>query len=320
MAYTKTFNHALADAVQNGLSSTPKSLPSWLFYDDEGDRLFQQIMRMPEYYPTRCEYDILKQNKHELLRLFRAPDRSFRLIELGAGDGLKTEILLRHFVENGAPFTYYPVDISGNALDILTSRLTTSMPGLHIVPQNKTYDEALSDLRDGEENKVILFMGANIGNFTTREALNFLKKLAVALQPDDQLLVGFDLKKDPRVILEAYDDPRGLTAEFNLNMLRRLNRELGADFDTNNFSHYPYYDPHTGSTKSFIISMVNQTVQIEAMERAFTFSAWEPIQTEISQKYDMVMIEKLTKLAGLKLTRVFTDPQSYFCDIVARAA
>lgn len=320
MAYTKTFNHALADAVQSGLSSTPKSLPSWLFYDDEGDRLFQQIMRMPEYYPTRCEYDILKQNKHELLRLFRAPDRSFRLIELGAGDGLKTEILLRHFVENDAPFTYYPVDISGNALDVLTSRLTTTMPGLHIVPQNKTYDEALSDLRDGEENKVILFMGANIGNFTTREALNFLKKLALALQQDDQLLVGFDLKKDPRVILEAYDDPRGLTAEFNLNMLRRLNRELGADFDTNNFSHYPYYDPHTGSTKSFIISMVYQTVQFEAMERAFTFSAWEPIQTEISQKYDMVMIEKLTKLAGLKLTTVFTDPQHYFCDIVARAA
>lgn len=319
MDHPKTiFNPAIADAAGEGLSRSQKRLPSWLFYDEEGDRLFQQIMLMPEYYPTRCEYDILQQYKDDLLNLFRDGSAPFRLVELGAGDGLKTEVLLKHFLEQEASFTYYPVDVSSNALDILSTRLISTLPDLRISPQHKTYDQALGDLHNPKEKKVILFMGANIGNFTVPEAAQFLRKLAATLNEKDQLLIGFDLKKDPRIIQEAYDDPRGVTAEFNLNLLKRLNRELGADFNPDYFSHYPYYDPETGTSKSFLISMINQAVYIEALEKFIHFAAWEPIQTEVSQKYDVGMIEKLMSSTGLKLERVFTDARNFFCDALVK--
>ena len=306
--------------MATGLAASPKHLPSWLFYDEEGDRLFQQIMLMPEYYPTRCEYDIIKEYKDELYGLFTDASGPFKLIEFGAGDGLKTEILLKHFLHHKADFTYYPVDISENALDLLRQRLTASLPDLKIIPLHKTYDEALSELRGSSEKKVILFLGANIGNFTVAEAARFLRKLALPLQKKDQLLIGFDQKKDPRIIRDAYDDARGLTSEFNLNILLRLNRELGADFNTDHFTHYPYYDPETGTAKSFLMSMINQAVYIEALEKFVHFTAWEPIQTEVSQKYDPGMIEKLMALTGLKIERIFSDAQNYFCDVLVKGS
>ena len=320
MAHTQTiYNKAVADAARKGLTGLPKSLPSWLFYDQEGDRLFQQIMRMPEYYPTRCEYDILQRYKGDLLGYFAGNRSSFQLIELGAGDGLKTEILLRHFMEKQSDFTYLPVDISANALDQLRERLLVDLPGLHIDALNKSYDEALVSLRNSDEKKVILFMGANIGNFTVGEAANFLKKLVLPLKGEDLLLIGFDLKKDPRIIVEAYDDPRGLTANFNLNILRRLNRELEANFELHNFSHYPYYDPQTGSAKSFLISLTDQEVLIGSTQTTIHFDRWESVQTEVSQKYDVPMIEKLMALAGLSIVQIFYDADDYFCDVIARA-
>ena len=282
--------------------------------------LFQEIMRMPEYYPTRCEYDILEENKSELLRHFSHKGQFFRLIELGAGDGLKTEVLLKHFIAADADFTYIPVDVSASVLEELTVRLTGKLPQLSIHALNKLYDEALVSLRGEEGKKVILFMGANIGNFTIPEASQFLKKLSLNLSPDDMLLIGFDLKKHPRIIQEAYDDPRGLTEMFNLNILTRLNRDLGADFDTTGFCHYPYYDPETGATKSFIISMKQQTVHIDALETDFVFGQWEPIQTEVSQKYDLPMIEKMLALAGLSAVDIFYDNRNYFCDVLAKPA
>lgn len=314
-----TFNPAIAETVRNGLMASPKSLPSWLFYDETGDDLFRKIMRMPEYYPTRCEYDILQQYQEELLNYFNG-DRaeSFRLIELGAGDGLKTEILLKHFLANEAAFTYVPVDISANALDQLSGRLTTKLPGLPIQAINQNYDEALVSLRDTKGKKVILFLGANIGNFSTADASLFLRKLALPLSGEDLLLIGFDLKKDPRIIQNAYDDPAGLTAAFNLNILARLNRELAADFNPGQFTHFPYYDPVSGSTKSFLISMKEQDVQIEALEKSIHFSLWEPIHTEVSQKYDVPMIEKLMSLSGLRIMEVFYDKKNYFCDVLVK--
>lgn len=313
------FNKGVADAVSKGLGSQPKTLPSWLFYDETGNKIFQQIMHMHEYYPTRCEYDILQQYKDDLLKHFTNKARSFRLIELGAGDGLKTEILLKHFVAHHAGFTYMPVDISPTALELLADRLTKALPGLRTQPLNKTYDDALISLRDDHERKVILFMGANIGNFTVSEATLFLEKMALALGENDLLLLGFDLKKDPRIIQEAYDDPRGITKSFNLNILSRLNRELGAAFNVPDFTHYPFYDPETGTTKSFLVSMKQQTVFIEALGRPFHFGLWETIQTETSQKYDLPMIEKLLAPAGLKITEVFYDSQRYFCDVLVKA-
>lgn len=319
MVHSKTtFNQALAEVVAQGLGGKQKTLPSWLFYDENGDRIFQQIMRMPEYYPTRCEYDILQQYKDDLLRHFKGSGQSFRLIELGAGDGIKTEILLRHFVAHGSPFTYLPIDISSNALEQLSGRLTTALPGLRIQPLNKRYDDALVSLRDNSERKVILFMGANIGNFTVPEATQFLKKTLIHLTSDDLMLIGFDLKKDPRIIHEAYDDPHGLTRSFNLNILTRLNRELGARFNPDDFSHYPYYDPETGTTKSFLISLIDQDVFIEALGKSCHFDVWETIQTEVSQKYDIEMIEKLMGITGFRIIDVYYDNQKYFCDVLVK--
>lgn len=314
-----TFNPTVADAVQKGLTASPKSLPSWLFYDEAGDELFRKIMRMPEYYPTRCEYDILQHYREDLLTYFKA-DRSdsFRLIELGAGDGLKTEILLTYFLAKNASFTYLPIDISSNALDRLSTRLKGKLPGLPIQTIHQNYDDALVKLRDTDGKKVILFLGANIGNFSTTDASLFLRKLALPLSGEDLLLIGFDLKKDPRVIQQAYDDPAGLTAAFNLNILTRLNRELAADFDPRQFAHFPCYDPVDGTTKSFLISMKDQDVHLQALERSIHFGLWEALHTEVSQKYDVSMIEKLMSLSGLHIMEIFYDKERYFCDVLLK--
>lgn len=315
-----TFNQTIAGAVENGLTADRKKLPGWLFYDETGDELFRQIMRMPEYYPTRSEYDILQKNKEDLRKHFESGRGHFSLIELGAGDGLKTEILLRHLVDSGTDFTYMPVDISSNAVDNLAGRLRDALPGLRIEPRNNTYDEVLSSLRGNGERKVILFMGANIGNFPTADAVEFLKKLARPLTEDDMLLIGFDLIKDPRIIREAYDDAKGITAAFNLNLLTRLNRELGAQFQKDRFSHYPCYDPETGANRSFLISTEDQDVYIEALEKSFHFHRWETIQTEISQKYNVTMINKVIALTGLKVAEYFYDDNQYFVDVLVRGA
>ena len=312
------FNSTVADAVLKGLSSQPKMLPSWLLYDETGDAIFQKIMRMPEYYPTRCEYDILQKYKEDMRKHFTTDSSSFRLVELGVGDGLKTEILLKHFLERRTDFTYVPVDISANALDMLRDRLTEKFPELNIHPQNQSYDEALASL-DHPEKKVILFMGANIGNFTVEQAEQFLTKMARPLRKNDMLLIGFDLKKNPRIIQEAYDDPNGLTASFNLNLLSRLNRELSAEFNIEDFLHYPCYDPETGATKSFLISRRYQDVYIDALARSFHFGFWETIQTEVSQKYNVAMIERLMFLSGLRIIEVFFDDDNYFCDVLVKA-
>jgi L-histidine N-alpha-methyltransferase len=314
-----TYDAAVTQAVRQGLTHYPKYLPSWLFYDELGDQLFRRIMRMPEYYLTRCEYDILQHNKEALRKHFSRNNEAFRLVELGAGDGLKTEILLRNFVDHSIDFTYAPVDISANALDILKSRLLdNNLSQLRFDPINDSYDGALARLHTSREKKVILFLGASIGNFSVEEAAQFLRKLARPLNDNDLILLGIDLKKDPRIILEAYDDPQGLTASFNKNMLTRLNREAGATFDPENFMHFPYDDPQSGAAKSFLVSKREQVVTVDAIGKSISFDPWESIQTEVSQKYDLGMIEKMMAITGLKIIEIFFDSDHYFCDILLR--
>jgi uncharacterized SAM-dependent methyltransferase len=190
----------VARAVEEGFIKTPKRLPSWLFYDDNGDKLFQQIMRMPEYYLTRSEFEILEANKGEMLRLFNRKDQSFNLIELGAGDGLKTEVLLHHFYISQANFIYTPVDVSRTVLDTLQQRIHRSTPHLVVQPINKRYEQALYELSQLTSKKVLLFLGANIGNFMFAEAKAFMMHLAASMVEGDQLVIGFDLKKDPHLV------------------------------------------------------------------------------------------------------------------------
>ncbi len=305
-------------AVEEGFSKTPKCLPSWLFYDETGDKIFQEIMRMPEYYLTTSEYEILQMNKTRLRNRFVADGTPFKLVELGAGDGLKTEILLKHFSEHQIPFTYSPIDVSATVLSQLEARLRQTVTGLVMHPINRKYHEALEILSYDEVRKVFLFLGANIGNFTLDQAGSFIKSLSSSMHVDDHILIGFDLKKDPRLIQAAYDDPHGITRDFNLNLLVRLNRELGARFQLDQFRHYPYYNPETGMTKSYLISQQEQDVYFEACDKYVHFDRWEVIHTEISQKYDMPMIRKLAAHAGLEINDIYFDCKHYFCDVLMK--
>jgi len=319
MIQTKTYNKEAFKAIATGLEQEPKRLPSWLFYDEIGDKIFQAIMRMPTYYLTASELDIFRTQKDRILNHITTVGGSFKLVELGAGDGTKTEVLLDHFLRKEAPFTYVPVDVSEAVLTQLATRLGKSLPQLKIHPECKLYNEALEIMKnDTSEKKLILFLGANIGNFGKDEAISFIKKLAVNMNQPDRLLIGFDLKKDPRLIQAAYDDPDGITREFNLNLLGRINREFGGQFDLESFSHYPFYDPETGITKSFLVSKYKQEVWIDAMDKSIHFDEAEIIHTEVSQKYDLKMINLLAAQAGLEIVDVIYDQNKYFADVVLK--
>ncbi|MDF7812199.1 L-histidine N(alpha)-methyltransferase [Hymenobacter sp. YC55] len=308
--------------VAEGLRRPQKTLSSMYFYDDEGSRLFQQIMALPEYYPTRTEFQLFTRHQSALATALRptATQEPFFLLELGAGDGLKTKILLRHLLETNAAFTYVPVDISGAALDGLTASLREELPDLRVEPIVADYSEALRLMAARPGRKVVLFLGSNIGNFLPADRLTFLRNLAAPLSPNDRLLIGFDLQKDPRIIRAAYDDAQGVTAAFNLNLLARLNRELGADFDLAHWQHYTDYDPLAGTVRSFLVSTRAQAVHVSTLKQTFEFAAWETIHTENSYKFTAPQIEALAAEAGLTVTNFFTDEQDYFADVVLRPA
>ncbi|QNE38730.1 L-histidine N(alpha)-methyltransferase [Hymenobacter sp. NBH84] len=308
----------LGQHVADGLSRTPKMLSSMYFYDDEGSRLFQQIMALPEYYPTRTEFALLTTHQAAIADALRptAADEHFFLVELGAGDGLKTKILLRHLLDTGARFTYVPVDISTGALDGLVASLTDELPTLPVEPVTADYADALTLLAARPGRKAVLFLGSNIGNFLPKDRHEFLRSVARPLSSDDRLLIGFDLQKDPRLIRAAYDDTQGITAAFNFNLLKRLNRELGADFDLEHWQHYTDYDPLSGAVRSFLVSTRAQTVQFAALDLHVKFAAWEMIHTENSYKFTLPQIEQLGQDVGLTLVHSFSDAQAYFADVV----
>ncbi|HET8861566.1 L-histidine N(alpha)-methyltransferase [Marivirga sp.] len=316
---TEKISFSVAEAVKEGLTKKEKSLPSWLFYDAEGDRLFQEIMNMPEYYLTNCEFDIFQKYKQEILSIISSGTDGFNLIEFGAGDGLKTEILLKHFVEQSATFNYKPVDISENVLNLLQERMKKSIPDLDIEPINKEYFSALDSLNEARKNPmVVLFMGGNIGNFLLEDAQSFVNEIANKLRTGDRIIMGFDMKKDPEMIRSAYNDAQGITRQFNMNLLKRLNNKLDADFNLDEFKHYPSYDPQTGTTKSFLISKKQQTVQLKAIDTTINFKAWEHIHVEVSQKFDEDLIENMATEAGLTVEKYFYDDKNYFADVVMR--
>ncbi|MFC5270337.1 L-histidine N(alpha)-methyltransferase [Adhaeribacter terreus] len=312
------YDPELARDVQEGLKQTPKRISSKYFYDGAGSKLFQQIMELPEYYPTRTEFKILEEQQAEISRFFGLSD-FFHLVELGAGDGLKTKILLRQLLHMKADFEYVPVDISGDILKLLDSSLKTELPALKTDSFTGDYFKALHWLQKNKEGrKVVLFLGSNIGNFEDGGDLEFLQEIRKYLNPEDKVLVGFDLRKDPRTIRQAYDDAAGVTAAFNLNLLKRLNRELGADFNLNQFEHFTDYDPLSGVVKSYIVSKKQQTVTFSALNHSISFAAWEAIHTENSHKYTPVQIEELGEKAGLKTEQFFTDEKHYFADVLFR--
>lgn len=301
--------------VLTGLSASPKYLSSKYFYDDEGSRLFQEIMSLPEYYLTGCEKEIFETQADAIFRSFINGGSGFDLIELGAGDGTKTEVLVRHFLEHEAEVTYSPIDISQAALDDLTRKFRKEFPDLEMAPRQGDYFEILRSLKNcGARRKVLLFLGSNIGNYTRAQSVDFFASLRSVMNDSDLLFIGFDLQKDPHVIAAAYDDAQGVTARFNLNLLTRINRELAANFDLQKFVHYANYRPNEGSARSFLISREKQVVHIEALDRDFHFDQWEPVFMEISQKYSPRMIGELAVESGFAIKQNFVDSRGYYCD------
>ncbi len=306
---------SIEEEIRNGLSSYPKFIPSKYFYDHEGSRIFERIMRMPEYYPTECEFEIFNIHKENILDLITDKKESFDLVELGAGDGLKTDVLIKHFLDRNASFKYMPVDISGEALNSLVKKMKISYPELIIAGLEGDYFKVLSDLSYCKTcKKVVLFLGSNIGNYSQEESLEFFAQISERLDRGDMLIIGFDMVKDPGTILLAYDDPHGHTRDFNLNLLQRLNREMDANFDLSAFIHYPFYDAGTASAKSFLLSTARQEVRIEALGQSFYFEEWEPIQTEMSRKFTLNAINELANKSGFRTIRNFFDHRKYFVD------
>jgi dimethylhistidine N-methyltransferase len=306
----------IARDVLKGLTATPKYLLAKYFYDHLGSRIFQDIMNMPEYYLTRCEQEIFTSHKEAITEEFlKGNSENFDLLELGSGDGKKTKVLLKHMLNRDIPFTYIPIDISESANESLVRSFRREMTSLAIEAQTGDYFNVMNKLNGySGKQRIVLFLGSNIGNFSTEELDYFMGQLSAFLKKGDKVLMGFDLKKSPQIILKAYSDPHGHTRRFNINLLDRLNRELEADFDTDYFEHHANYNPITGTTESYLVSTISQSVHFNKLELTFHFKQWEPIFMEVSRKFDLPAINNLAQKYGFEVTHNFFDKQKYFSD------
>jgi len=302
-----------------GLSERPKRLPSKYFYDDAGSRYFQRIMALPEYYLTDCEAEILTKHASDLVAPLAARG-PFNLVDLGAGDGKKTLIVLEHLRALGADFTFVPIDISEGAMRQLVRTIRQRMPDLRVEGLVSEYADGVHYLgrEHGDRHNLVLFLGSNIGNFSMVQARAFLRRLWSVLRDGDYAMIGFDLKKDIEVLLAAYNDEDGVTAAFNLNLLRRMNRELGASFDLDAFRHYGTYNVFSGAMESYLVSLEPQVVRIEALEQSFAFDAWEPVHTEYSYKYLRTDVDTLARDTGFAIESRFEDERRFFVDALWR--
>lgn len=304
----------LKDTLQ-GLASEPKHLQSKYLYDEQGDKLFQQIMHSEQYYLTACELEIFKTKCTEIAAIAGRFTTGFELVELGAGDAFKSVHLIRCFLDNGFDFTYYPIDISGHVIELLENTLPGKFPGLKLHGLTGEYLQMLEEAsRLTDRPKLVLLLGANIGNMLPDEAEQFCISLHSHLKTGDLLLAGFDLVKNPWTIFNAYNDRRGITREFNLNLLLRINRELGADFDIGRFEHFENYDPETGACKSYIFSLEEHVVTIQGQQ--IPFAENECIFVETSQKYTGKQIAALAERTGFRPVTCLYDSKRWFTDVI----
>ncbi len=300
--------------VMKGLQSSSKYLESKYFYDDHGDDLFQQIMHCDEYYLTDCEMEILKNQSADIASTIFASEKSYDIIELGAGDCSKSVYLLRQVLKRNKNVTFFPVDISKHVIDLIKEELPKKVRNLNIQGLNGEYMEMLKKANQlSIKRKLVLFMGSNIGNMNYKQSIAFCKEVRSSLKPGDCLLIGFDLKKDPKIILDAYNDKQGITREFNLNLLKRINRELNADFSIEKFSHFPVYNPENGECKSYLISNCKQRVFIGDTE-FINFDAYETIDMEISTKYSIEQINHIAGKCDFETIEHFYDSKQWFVD------
>ncbi len=301
---------SFGDDVRAGLSSAEKHLSSKYFYDELGSALFDAITVLPEYYLTRAETEILRQWGWEIVRALGNP---IEFVELGSGSAIKTRILIDEALRVQRSLRYSPIDISGEALRASAQALVAAYPSLTVTAYAGDYFALLeAGGLQREKRTLALFLGSNIGNYEPQQAVRLLAAIASSLKAGDGLLLGADLKKDPHVLQLAYDDPAGVTAAFNKNVLARINRELGGTFDLRDFRHVATYDDESGAVRSYLEALRAHDVRVEGIDLAIAFGAGARIHTESSYKYSIQDIARLGAGAGLRLERTWTDSQERF--------
>jgi dimethylhistidine N-methyltransferase len=305
-----TFKEEFLKDVLEGLTSNPKKLSSKYFYDESGDKLFHYIMNQPEYYLTCAEHEIIQTYRKNIVSLIKSANK-LRIIEPGAGDGFKTRLLLEPFLKQPYEIIYNPIDISHNVLNILCNSMVSFFPELRCEPVTADYFHLKEKIPHDDSKKLMLFLGSNLGNFSYQESCDILMKFSEVMNPGDYFMLGVDMVKDPHRILAAYNDANGVTADFNFNLLLRINKELQANFNRDHFIHFPVYNPVEQQAESYLISKLKQTISIG--QHKIHFNAWEPILTEISRKYSLSKIEKLANGAGFKIIENFFDLNCDFC-------
>jgi len=301
----KTF----AEEISSSLNEDSKFINPKFFYDKKGSDLFEKICSLPEYYPTRTEISILKKLQPELLSYI---DENFRLVELGSGTSVKTRLILDILTQLQNTIDYFPIDIS----EILTEsseQLLKDYDGLHITGIIDTYEGGLEFLKNFDDKKnLIIFLGSSFGNFSPNDGYEFLQKINSTMKSGDLFLIGLDLVKDKQILESAYDDSQGVTAEFNLNILSRINDELDADFNLKNFSHYAIYNEKEQRIEMYLKSLVNQSVIVSKSDLLLNLEKDELILTEHSHKYTLSQIHELLDSARFEIKRTWLDDKKHF--------
>ncbi len=309
MAIRNVVVPAIAEDVAAGLTRSPKSLPPRLFYDAAGSALFDEITRLPEYYLTRTELSILRARAVEIAQL--APANA-SIIEIGSGNSAKTRVLLRAFSARTLQVPYYPIDISPAALNEARLALRREMPSVRVAPIVADLAGDLRFLREIPGPRLVLYIGSSIGNMEAEEAGEFLRRLHSRLDPQDALLLSTDLVKDRAVILAAYNDSAGVTARFNLNLLARINRELGGHFHLDGFRHTAIWNENESRIEMYLESLRAQEVVIDLLRMQVRFARGERIHTENSHKYTVQNARAMLRAAGFAPVRTWYDEKKRF--------
>jgi len=304
-----------ADEVVHGLRAQPKSLPCKLFYDERGSALFEEITHLPEYYLTRTEAEILREHSDEIVQAAGSP---ISVIELGAGTARKTATLLEAIARRQIRVKYFPVDISPSALAQAKKRIREEQWGAQVQPIIADFSNGFNFLRDIHGRKLVLYLGSSIGNFDIREAPNLLRKVRDGLAPGDALLLGTDMAKSPEILIPAYDDSQGVTAEFNKNILGRINRELNADFDLDSFRHIAEWNRVLSRIEIYLESMRVQSIALRLVDTTVHFLAGERIHTENSYKYTFEMVRRMLSVSGFALEKTWFERRKWFGVHLAR--
>lgn len=301
----------LCETVFDGLSAQPKRLPPRLFYDEHGSAIFEAITDLPEYYPTRTEQAILQDHAGEIVDSVGGP---VTLIEFGSGSSRKTRVLIEAALARQASLEYIPIDISRTFLRESAETLLGEYPLLTITALAGEYFDAAEALPAADGPRLILFLGSNIGNLAHEEAIDFLTRIRRSMKPHDRLLIGTDMVKDRSVLEAAYNDSQGVTADFNCNILERVNRELGGHFDLRQFRHHAPYDDAHQRIEMRLISQVDQHVRVDDLDTEFGFASGEAIVTEWSQKYTRESFVRLAAAAGLSIVQDWADSRAWFTE------